>query len=509
MVYSLIAKSLKERDFSLSLMGKVKEVSAVPSLRIILSKEGVRSWFTLITPACNSFVPDERIIWGDLVVWDEYEEMTLSSKHICLKTKTNVIINESFKIFIKGKIHWTRAKELDAWVPKFLFDEDTDFVNDEDSNDFDAGRKFGVMEFVNSNDASDFEKVLESSCMRENTLSQEKVQSTARKDTPQSNDPFNIYETLHKKKATTPQANDSDLTHPFDFTPEKKNHIENNVISSPDDQALWGNLSFDHAVSSAIQNSGGDFNKVITDQERVGSIFNVRGVNAFNNFISKADLTDILMGGYSFEWSHRSATKMRKLDRFLISKRLMVRFPQLSGLCLDRHLSGHRPIIMYESSFDYGPTLFKKLPLLKSTIKIWVKENKEKIIDIKSSIQHKLSEVEKVIDQGGGNDKILNQRSSLIKYLNDINSINALNLSQKTKVYWSIEGAEFFNHFSNEFSKPTSTRINIDFEFPTWLNLDQVEELEHHISFEEIKKALWNYGTNKSPGPDGFTFEFF
>nr|GEY94015.1 hypothetical protein [Tanacetum cinerariifolium] len=183
--------SLKERDFSLSLMGRVKEVFAIPSLRIILSKEGVRSWFTLITPACNSFVPDERIIWFSIE---------------------------------------------DAWVPKFLFDEDTDFVNDEDSNDFDAGRKFGVMEFVNSNDASDFEKVLESSCMRENTLSQEKVQNTARKDTPQSNDPFNIYEILHKKKATTPQANDSDLTHPFGFTPEKKNHIENNVISSPDDQ---------------------------------------------------------------------------------------------------------------------------------------------------------------------------------------------------------------------------------------------------------------------------------
>ncbi|GKB97672.1 RNA-directed DNA polymerase, eukaryota, reverse transcriptase zinc-binding domain protein [Tanacetum coccineum] len=34
---------LKERDFSMSLMGKVKEVSSIPNLYIILSKEGFQS----------------------------------------------------------------------------------------------------------------------------------------------------------------------------------------------------------------------------------------------------------------------------------------------------------------------------------------------------------------------------------------------------------------------------------------------------------------------------------
>nr|GEU43825.1 hypothetical protein [Tanacetum cinerariifolium] len=84
----------KERDFSLSLMGKVKEVSTIPNLYIIISKEGFQSvkltylgglwvlikldsltaikkfsnhveegsWFTLIKPARNSFVFDERIV---------------------------------------------------------------------------------------------------------------------------------------------------------------------------------------------------------------------------------------------------------------------------------------------------------------------------------------------------------------------------------------------------------------------------------------------------------------
>ncbi|GJV33207.1 hypothetical protein Tco_1393607 [Tanacetum coccineum] len=34
-------------------------------------------------------------------------------------------------------------------------------------------------------------------------------------------------------------------------------------------------------------------------------------------------------------------------------------------------------------------------------------------------------------------------------------------------------------------------------------------ELEAPISRDEIRRAVWDCGENKSPGPDGFTFEFF
>nr|GFA78745.1 RNA-directed DNA polymerase, eukaryota, reverse transcriptase zinc-binding domain protein [Tanacetum cinerariifolium] len=36
-----------------------------------------------------------------------------------------------------------------------------------------------------------------------------------------------------------------------------------------------------------------------------------------------------------------------------------------------------------------------------------------------------------------------------------------------------------------------------------------VSDLEASVSDEEIHKAIWGCGENKSPGPDGFTFEFF
>nr|GEX32437.1 RNA-directed DNA polymerase, eukaryota, reverse transcriptase zinc-binding domain protein [Tanacetum cinerariifolium] len=39
--------------------------------------------------------------------------------------------------------------------------------------------------------------------------------------------------------------------------------------------------------------------------------------------------------------------------------------------------------------------------------------------------------------------------------------------------------------------------------------LDQGDDLERIVSNEEIKSAVWDCGTNKSSGPDGFTFELF
>ncbi|GJT68314.1 RNA-directed DNA polymerase, eukaryota [Tanacetum coccineum] len=102
----------------------------------------------------------------------------------------------------------------------------------------------------------------------------------------------------------------------------------------------------------------GDFNKVRTEQERYGSVFNVQGANAFNSFISLASLIDLPLDGYAYTWAHKTANKMSKLDRFLVSKGLLASFPYLSALCFDRNLSGHCPILMQELSIDYIPTPF-------------------------------------------------------------------------------------------------------------------------------------------------------
>nr|GEX02117.1 RNA-directed DNA polymerase, eukaryota, nucleotide-binding alpha-beta plait domain protein [Tanacetum cinerariifolium] len=158
---------LMERDFSCSLMGKIKDINALPNLYLILSNEGfenvklthlgslcvllemdlietkekvfkhvgVDSWFSRLQPACDSFVYDERIIWisieglpikamtrntfdkivaswGELADVEDSESTTISYKRLCMKVKSNVTINDIIKVIVKGKISWIRAKNL-------------------------------------------------------------------------------------------------------------------------------------------------------------------------------------------------------------------------------------------------------------------------------------------------------------------------------------------------------------------------------------------------------------
>nr|GEW60008.1 RNA-directed DNA polymerase, eukaryota [Tanacetum cinerariifolium] len=158
--------------------------------------------------------------------------------------------------------------------------------------------------------------------------------------------------------------------------------------------------------------------------------------------------------GYAFTWAHKSASKMSKLDRYLISKGVLDLFPHLSALCLDRHLSDHRPILLWETIYNYGPFPFR-------FFHSW-----------KINIQQNLSEVDKFVDQGKSNDEILIKRITLLNDLQEPNNRNAMEISQKAKIRWSIEGDE------------------------------------NSKCFHEVKRAVWDCGTNKSPGPDGFSFEF-
>ncbi|GKB04452.1 RNA-directed DNA polymerase, eukaryota, partial [Tanacetum coccineum] len=98
----------------------------------------------------------------------------------------------------------------------------------------------------------------------------------------------------------------------------------------------------------------GDFNEVRSSDERRGSCFNPYNARYFDRFISSSGLVDVTLEGYAFTWSHPSGSKMSKLDRFLISDGIFPQFPSITAICLDRHLSDHRPILLREMRLDFG-----------------------------------------------------------------------------------------------------------------------------------------------------------
>ncbi|GJU10343.1 RNA-directed DNA polymerase, eukaryota [Tanacetum coccineum] len=325
----------------------------------------------------------------------------------------------------------------------------------------------------------------------------------------------------------------------------------------------------------------GDFNEVRFKEERRGSMFHQSGARIFNQFITTSGLVDVRLEGFSFTWSHPSATKMSKLDIFLVSDGIISLFPSITAICLDRHLSDHRPILLRDIQLDFGPIPFrfyhswfsfdgfdemvahtwrsfthtdrngmirfmKKLQDLKAHIRKWLKDKRENLSRLKHDIEADLRDIDKELDTGLISDMVLARRLDLKGQLHDIKAKESVDFIQKSKVRWAIEGDEnssffhgiinkkrsqlairgvlidgtwqtdpqvvketFHNHFEKRFNKPTSVGPKINYPFPKRLSRDQVVDLEREVSRDEIRLAVWNCGDNKSPGPDGYTFEFF
>nr|GEW33956.1 RNA-directed DNA polymerase, eukaryota [Tanacetum cinerariifolium] len=67
----------------------------------------------------------------------------------------------------------------------------------------------------------------------------------------------------------------------------------------------------------------------------------------------------------------------------------------------------------------------------------------------------------------------------------------------------------FKDNFATRFKQPAHGRHKLNISFPKRLSTDQFADMDRSVSRDEIHVAVWNCGENKSPSPDGYTFEFF
>nr|GEZ67674.1 RNA-directed DNA polymerase, eukaryota [Tanacetum cinerariifolium] len=205
----------------------------------------------------------------------------------------------------------------------------------------------------------------------------------------------------------------------------------------------------------------GDFNEVRCKEDRWGSTFHAQGARLFYSFISNAGLMEVQLEGYSFTWTHHSASKMSKLDRFLVSDSFLSLFPYISAL-QDLNSSANSDFIQ------------------KAKVR-WAIEGDEN-----SKFFH----------------GIINRKRANL-------SVKGIMIDEEWVEDPIRVKEEFRNHFADRFNDPGLCHGRINFDFPNRLKPEQVFDLETSVSDEEIRKAIWACGENKSPGPDGFTFEFF
>lgn len=68
---------------------------------------------------------------------------------------------------------------------------------------------------------------------------------------------------------------------------------------------------------------------------------------------------------------------------------------------------------------------------------------------------------------------------------------------------------EIFRHFKSQFSAPFKSRPSMPAEFgQRRIQAADNELLSCPFKKDEIQKAIWDCEPSKSPGPDGFSFDF-
>ncbi|XP_021980533.1 uncharacterized protein LOC110876677 [Helianthus annuus] len=323
----------------------------------------------------------------------------------------------------------------------------------------------------------------------------------------------------------------------------------------------------------------GDFNEVRYAHERFNSEFVESNAEAFNHFILSAGLTEYNMGGGNFTYMSDNGQKLSKLDRFLVCLGFMERWPNASVTAVDRGMSDHRPIILSTVQSDFGHIPFRffnswfeqhgfldhllhicgffsfsgpadlalaiKLRWLKNRIKSWMKEvkvNKEGIYEGK---KNRLAVIENLAEGRMLSEDELAERVECKFFMAEFDRLKQMDLRQKSRARWALEGDEnssFFHHiinsnistnrlnglmidgnwvtnplsikeslfgfFEHQFSEPMPNRPSFVCSNLASLSTEEANMLEAPFSEEEIKAAIWECDDDRAPGPDGFNFKF-
>ncbi|GJS06332.1 RNA-directed DNA polymerase, eukaryota [Tanacetum coccineum] len=391
----------------------------------MLQHIGVKSWFQVLQTAKQDFVSDEHVVWVDikgfpLNVWTRETFLKIDDSDVKGVSETNFgdkpsspnnnVCKRNEKVVEKHSEDPYNIYDLLKQNPK----GDT-----QDSNTTFSHPPGFTPEVMSTSQE-----------VHENVTSKGESAFHSTHNSQMGGSILEVIDGLgHKTK--NKWVKELNINHKVNFIALQETKIDR--VTQMDVKFIWGNSNYQYVSSDSVGSSGGilcvweatvfkkdyatvsdnfiaiyetwisintkngetivmgDFNEVRSKEERLGSIYNHSSSRHFNQFSTSSGLVNVNLEGYSFTWSHPSATKMSKLDRFLISE-------DTNGL------------IRFK----------KKLHDLKKIIRSWVKDKKTQQSGAISSIKNELIAIDKNLDSGNASDVILFKRMELMQQLHDI-----------------------------------------------------------------------------------------
>nr|GEW36146.1 RNA-directed DNA polymerase, eukaryota [Tanacetum cinerariifolium] len=178
-------------------------------------------------------------------------------------------------------------------------------------------------------------------------------------------------------------------------------------------KALWGNFSYDFAISPSFESSGGgSILEVMESLVEIGETMGYNMKGCANNIEA--------IIGVQGEFQHKVSfaaiqeTKMKDIGLFSI-KALWGNFSYDFAISPSFESSGVEDSwsnLPFEETNNIS-LLKKKFQALKASIKSWCKEEKQQSTEARSSILCRLVKLDKLFDHGKGNDDLVNERTAL------------------------------------------------------------------------------------------------
>ncbi|CAJ2635027.1 unnamed protein product [Trifolium pratense] len=339
-----------------------------------------------------------------------------------------------------------------------------------------------------------------------------------------------------------------------------------NVYAPCDDgakQGLWEYFSV-RLVSLVGKNVCvcGDFNAVkhIDERRSVREGHRVSDHIPFNRFIEDNSLIDLPLIGRKFTWFKGDGVSMSRLDRFLLSEEWCLSWPNCKQVAKLRGLSDHCPLVLSANEEDWGPrplrmlkcwkdipgynafvrekwnsfqvdgwggyVLKEKLKMIKVALRDWHLAHAQNIPSRIDSLKFRLS----ALDEKGEEDDLseaelaelhgvssmwLKEGDANSKYFHSVLASrrrrNAISVIQVDGV--TLEGVNpirqaVFSHFESHFKASNVERPGVDDLQFKRLTQVEVGGLIKPFTEVEVKQAVWDCDSYKSPGPDGINFGF-
>ncbi|KAJ9559863.1 hypothetical protein OSB04_005023 [Centaurea solstitialis] len=234
------------------------------------------------------------------------------------------------------------------------------------------------------------------------------------------------------------------------------------------------------------------------------------------------------MHGKRFTRISDNGSKLSKLDRFLVSNSFGDFWKNLGVKALERKWSDHIPIVLENSKVDYGPSPFKffnawlKEDSLEDVVRnAWVIEvragNPDRRLDADiKSFKEEASRLEKKAESDGWVEEEKDQWLEARRSGLELEKKKLEMLRQKAKLKWNLEGDENTKLFHTSVNnrarrnslKEDSVKPRLRGRNTKRISCNDAIGLEAPFGEEEVWEAIKSCGSNKSPGPDGFTFRF-